>query len=186
MQEPYLLALLLPHLAYFADRGLVLSSTDGADINYQALAEILLNPDDAMPPLLVDALYHVNEMATSEGMDALLDAAAANGVQLDSGGEMTPADVAVQVWLKDRDLFERQHAEQFLCRRRSFESFQSHDSTGRPPELSTEALAGLERDLDDWFGGRSADGGAAYSHTRERASCGSSCVMDSHSSGKAP
>jgi len=151
MQKQYLLALLLPHGGYFAGRGLVLSSTDGADINHQALADILLNPDDAMPPPLVDALYYVNEMDTPEGMDDLLDAAAANGIELDSGAEMTPADVAVQVWMRDQGLFERRHAERFLRRPRSFESFQSHESERRAPDLSSEALTTLEKDLDDWF-----------------------------------
>ena len=151
MQKQYLLDLLLPHGAYFAGRGLTLSSTDGAEINHQALADILLNPDDAMPPPLVDALYYVNEMDTPEGMDDLLDAAAAKGIELDSGAEMTPGDVAVQLWMKDRGLFERQHAEQFLRRPRSFESFQSHESQRRPPDLSSQALAALEKDLDDWF-----------------------------------
>jgi hypothetical protein len=151
MQKQYLLALLLPHGGYFAGRGLVLSSSDGAEINHQARADILLSPDDAMPTPLVDSLYYVNEMDTPEGMDDLLSAAAANGIQLDSGAEMTPADVAVQVWMKDRGLFERQHAEQFLCRPRSFESFQSHECPGRKAEPTNDSLAALEADLDDWF-----------------------------------
>jgi hypothetical protein len=151
MQEQYLLALLLPYSGYFAGRGLDLSPTDGAETNYQALADILLNPDDAMPPPLVDALYFVNEMATLEGMDDLLNASAAAGIELDSGAEMTPSDVAVQVWLKDRSLLERKHAEQFLCRPRSFESFQSYEGAGRAAQPTGESLAALEADLDDWF-----------------------------------
>jgi hypothetical protein len=151
MQKQYLLALLLPHGGYFAGRGLVLSSTDGAEINHQALADILLNPDDGMPQALVDALYYVNEMATTEGMDRLLSAAAGNGIVLDAGAEMTPADVAVQVWLKDRGLFERQHAEQFLLRPRSFESFQLLELPAAKIQPSSESLAALESDLDDWF-----------------------------------
>jgi len=151
MQKQYLLTLLQPHVGYFADRGLVLPSTDGAEINYQALADILLNPDEGMPQPLVDALYYVNEMATTEGMDKLLSAAAGNGIELDAGAEMTPADVAVQVWLKDRGLFERQHAEQFLLRPRSFESFQSSELPGQEIQPSPESLAALESDLDDWF-----------------------------------
>jgi hypothetical protein len=151
MQGNHLLALLLPHNGYFAGRGLSLASADGAGINYEALASILLDPDDAMPPGLVDALYYINEMATPEGMDELLEAAAGIGLVLDGGAEMTPSDVAVQVWLQDRSLLERKHAEQFLCRPRSFESFQSHECPGRQLQVSPESLAALEADLDDWF-----------------------------------
>jgi len=96
MRRQHLLALLSPYGKYFAGRGLVLSSADRAKINYQALADILLNPDDAMASPLVDALYYVNEMAMPEGMDELLEAAAvpaagdnAEGVEvLDQGAEL--------------------------------------------------------------------------------------------------
>jgi hypothetical protein len=75
----------------------------------------------------------------------------AEGIALDSSAEITPADVVVQVWIENPGLLERKHAEQFLRRPRSYESFQSHESPGLKPQLTREALAALESDLDVWF-----------------------------------
>jgi len=54
--------------------------------------------------------------------------------------------------MKDRDLIERLHAEQFLFRPRSFEYFRA--TNGSIPEFeepSEETIHALETDLDEWF-----------------------------------
>ena len=150
MQQPYLVELLRPFHAYFAKRGLTLPAGDDAEVNHESLAGILLTPDDEMPPELVDTLYYVDEMATQEGMDALLSAAAAAGLALDGHLE-SPADVAVQVWLRNRGLLERKHAEQIILHRRSFEYFQARECPGRELRPSPDALQAMEATLDSWF-----------------------------------
>ena len=65
--------------------------------------------------------------------------------------EPTPADIAIQVWLYNREILERKHAQQYLTRPRSFESFQSRRNRApwgirRPPHFTA-----LQNDLDDWF-----------------------------------
>lgn len=151
IQPRYLLALLKPYRAYFASEGLSLPETDDLELDHETLARILMNPSDATPSELASTLYPINEMATLEMMDHLLDAAKAAGLSLDAGSDATPADVAVQVWLKDRGLFERKHSEQLVRRPRSFQSFQSRELPGREIDPSPEQLALLESDLDDWF-----------------------------------
>ena len=47
MQQPYLIALLRPFDVYFARRGLSLPAGDGAEVDHESLAGILLTPDDA-------------------------------------------------------------------------------------------------------------------------------------------
>ena len=149
----HLTALLNPFCEYLAERGVALpasASTDG--LNYEGLVGILMTPDEHMPSGMAEALYFVHEMATPEAMNGLLDEVERNGLRLDDNPNQTPADVAIQVWLQDRDLLERKHAEQFLTRPRSFEYFQT-DRKELPdfdPPTPTE-LAPLEKALDDWF-----------------------------------
>ena len=142
-----------PYRSYFEGRGLKLpppSASNGLD--HERLVGVLMSPDTGTPKGLVDALYFVNEMSTNESMDLLLEEAETNGISLDGKPDPTAADVAVQVFLQDRQLLERKHAEQFLTRPRSFEYFQTETrpvpAFRRP---SRETLATLERDLDDWF-----------------------------------
>ena len=60
-------------------------------------------------------------------MDVLLDEAKRKGLQLNGQLDPTAADVAVQVYLRDKALLERKHAERYLTRPRSFE----HGKCGR-------------------------------------------------------
>jgi len=151
IKADHLLALLTPHRNFFANREITLS-TNGADLDYGALVKVFMSPDTDTPKALVDALYHIHEMATPEGMDELLHEAENNNIHLDDDPDHSPADVAVQVWLQNKDLLERKHAEQYLTRPRSFEYFQTEASP--VPDFnhpSTETLTALQNDMDDWF-----------------------------------
>ena len=152
----HLLALLSPHRGYLSARGVGLPGPEEADgVDYDALVSVLMAPDSDTPPAMADALYFIHEMATPEGMDTLLQEAERNGIPLDDGSDHTPADVAVQVWLRNPDLLERKHAEQFLTRPRTFEYFQTDRRS--PPEFEAPTpreLKPLESALDDWFEGK--------------------------------
>jgi len=149
----YLLRLLAPHSAYFQARGLLLPQPGSGQLpGYDALRDILLNPDRATPPRLIDALYFVSELATQEGMDGLLDELVTRGLQIDDGQEHTPIDVAIQVWLLDPDILQEKHAEQYLARPRSFEYFQTARQVFPDFALpSADARRALEQSLDTWF-----------------------------------
>lgn len=150
-----LLALLDPHRGFFDGRDYELPAAGGAaDLDYPQLVDIFSTPDAGTPKELLDALFLIDEMSTAEGMDSLLTAAESAGLDLELAvtDDHSPADVAVQVWLADRDILERKHAEQFLYRPKSFEYFQTNHSV--PPTFATPTAAvrqQLERDLDDWF-----------------------------------
>ncbi len=148
-----LLALLTPHVDYFAGRGLKLPKRAGdGDLDYERLVEVFMAPGSDTPQALANALFLVDEMATPEGMDGLLDEARILGIQLDDGDRLTPADVAVRVWLQKPDVLEQKHAEQFLAKPRSFESFQTDREPVPefflPPDRAVQAL---EAELDEWF-----------------------------------
>lgn len=148
--SPRLLQFFHPFRAYLEGRGLDYS-TNGGGLNYALLASILMNPDDKTPDAMVDALYFVHEMATPEGMNQLLDAARDKGVMLEHDPETSPADLAVQVWLQDRELLETQHAMALLTHPRSFVYFSSRFKGGRFTLPTAETLRALENAMDDWF-----------------------------------
>jgi hypothetical protein len=68
-----LLAFLKPHRSFLQTRGVTLpqSAKDG-DLDYEELTKVFMTPDLKTPKGLIDSLYFVDEMATPEGMDALL------------------------------------------------------------------------------------------------------------------
>jgi len=147
-----LLAFLSPYREYFVSKGVLMPNGTASSFDYKGLIAVFMNPDEGMPKELIDALYFVDEMATTEGMDSILKEAEDSGTQLDLPAETTPADVAVDTWLKNRALLERKHAEQYLHKRRVFEYFQSDDQSNTLIHLPTEKrLKEMESELDDWF-----------------------------------
>ncbi|GIW90169.1 MAG: hypothetical protein KatS3mg109_0601 [Pirellulaceae bacterium] len=144
---------LRPHGAFLLSRGVALpqSSQDG-ELDYDKLVQVFMTPDSTTPKELIDALYYVDEMATSAGMDALLDEAAHRGLPLPPGCDHSPADIAVYMWLRYRDIVERKHAERYLTRIRSFDHYQMDRSCASAMKHPTDAqLAVIARELDDWF-----------------------------------
>jgi len=136
---------------YLADRGFALSTDSAGGIDYDVLVGILADPDTAMPKQLVDGLYFVHEMSTPEIMEELLEEAGVL-VKCEPGVDPTPADVAIQIWLKDRELLERKHSEQFLVRPKSFVYYQGAKGEAREaPVLNDSARADMEGKLDAWF-----------------------------------
>ena len=120
-------------------------------------------------------------MATPEAMDVLLQEAENNGISLDGNPDPTAADVAVQVYLKDKELLERKHAEQYLMKPRSFEYFQTDTqpipkfkppTAKRCPPSKRTSTTGSRR--------RSADGDRGFSFTPRRMLCGFWCATAIH------
>ena len=149
----HLLEFLEPYRPYFENRGLTLPTSPASDgLDYERLVSVLMSPGTDTPKKLIDALYFVHEMSADECMDILLEEAESNGLSLEGKPDPTAVDVAVQVFLKDRQLLERKHAEQYLTRPRVFEYFQTQ---ARPiptfKEPSWVTLLALEFDLDNWF-----------------------------------
>jgi hypothetical protein len=148
---------LLPHAEFLGKRGLILPPESRAhEIDLGRLIAIFMSPDSTpenkTPQELVDALYVVDELATPEGMDALIEAAEDAGLALDRSDELSPADVAIQVWLLDPDTVQAKHAEQHLQHPRSFEYFPMNGKTVPDFKLPTaRQLRAIESDLDDWF-----------------------------------
>lgn len=121
--------------------------------DYDALALLLANPRDGYPDRLADALHHINEVADEHGLEALLDRMEERGIHLAvEPVDPTPADLAVRLWLVDSDLIEATHAERFIKRRTSFESWLGTATSPKslaPP--TDKVLRALETAFDDFF-----------------------------------
>ena len=129
-----------------------LPQSSKAGLDYDRLVAVLMSPGRDTPEELLEALFLVHEMATREAMDILLDQAERHGIALDGPPDPTAADVAVKVYLKDRALLERTHAERYLARPRCFQYFCTAVRPVPPFRWpSRRRLAALEKDLDDWF-----------------------------------
>ncbi|MBI2842680.1 MAG: hypothetical protein HYX78_04710 [Armatimonadetes bacterium] len=145
---------LYPHAHYFSNRGFTIPSpeTEADGFDYDALAAILITPDDHVPSDLVEVLHLVNEMSTPEAMDELLREADVEGIVIDGRPDPTPTDVAIQVYFQNPRLLESKHSEQLLTRARTFQYFQAKDDENTdlaPP--SEDVIRALETDLDNWF-----------------------------------
>jgi len=157
----HLVRLLSPFTEFLFGRGFDLPKLEEAKtLDYEQLAAVLVDPREDTPKALIDALYVIHEMATKEGMDALLEAARDKRLELDITDNPTPADVAVLIFLADQDLLERKHAEQYLTRPRSFEYFQSEATLPDPKRATDRRLKQLEQDLDNTFETRKRGRGA--------------------------
>lgn len=146
-----LLSLLADHAGALAQLGLKLPElAEAAGIDYEHLRSLLMEPD-RLPADLREAFYFIHEMATNEGMECLLDAAEEAGIEIFGTPGPTPGDTAVQVWLMDRELLERKHAEQFLQNVRSFQSFGTRNTPVPRYRDPTPRLTQIKKDLDDFF-----------------------------------
>lgn len=153
IDKNHLITFFKPYSTYLSRRGVTLPSIgDKNGLDYETLSEILLSPNPSTPAELAEALYYVNEMSTPEGFDLIQDAIAETNLDMQISEEAAFADLALQVWMKDRNIIERLHAQQYLLRPRSFEYFRC---TKRPvPEFekpSDKTIAALEDDMNRWF-----------------------------------
>jgi len=148
---------LSPYAGYLASRGFILPEPGvGLDEkNYQSLLDILMTPNADVPCGLVDSIYCVSEVANPESMYELLDEASACGISIDGNSELSPIDVAIQVWLHDKSIIEHKHAEHYLIKPCTFVYFQADKKSDHSfIDLSANTLKALEHNLDEWFQSR--------------------------------
>jgi hypothetical protein len=145
--------LLAPHATYLAARGVTLPLRDReAPLKYHALVRLVLTPDKEMPQELLEALYHIDELATPAGVEALDSAAQVQGIATHQYLDVTPAEIVLQFWLAHRPLVEHVHAELAVSRLRTFEYFQPESE--QAPKLVgalEPKIRLMEAELNDTF-----------------------------------
>lgn len=133
---------------FLMDRGITWTSDSGA-FDFGAVAHVLMSPGADTPEELLDALYFVDNLATPESSDRIVEECARAGIDL-GGVDYSPEDLALKAWLAAPHILQRIHAEQYRTRPEKFESYFAN----RPEALGTPAagvLAALEDDLNEWF-----------------------------------
>lgn len=146
-----LMSLLTQHASALQALGFMLPAASyAASIDYSGLMSLLMEPGK-LPADLCEALFFIHEMATHEGMICLLEAADQSGLEIIGHPTPSPGDVAVQVWLKDRELLECKHAEQFLQNVRSYQSYGTCVTPLPSPADARPQLAAMKDELDDFF-----------------------------------
>jgi len=148
-----LLKLLTPYSDFFLRQGIRIPRwvTD-LTFDYTALAKLFAAPDSDIPEDLMNVLFIIDEMATPTGMDMLLAAACRERMSLHLDEHPTPADLAVDMWLWNKQLLVETHQKRRLRRLRTFECFLARRYP--PPEFvmpDDEKLRAMEWELDDNF-----------------------------------
>lgn len=150
VEPAHLQSFLAPWTEYLEKRGLG-GALPGQIFN-ETFASILLAPTSELPTDMIDALYYVHETASTEDMDAFLEKNASIGLGLDRNIFSTPADVAVQVWIKAPDVVRERHAENIAFRQKTFAYYGGlHDNDKPFPVVSEPLRIQIEAALDDWF-----------------------------------
>ena len=67
-------------------------------------------------------MFHISDVFNDQGMEALLLIVSKNGLELPDG-DLTPADLALQLWLSDPDQLRRANCERIVLRFQSFYCF---------------------------------------------------------------
>lgn len=148
-----LLELLVPYRDFLASKNFMLpEDSNFQDSDYEKLAKILITPDTDFPKELADALFYIDEMSTNDFMDKILDTLKTNNLKYHLEVDSEPIDIAIQLWLNNRQLLEEIHAEHYLIRPRSFLYFQTErDPIPKFIQPKQDVIKMLEEEMDLWF-----------------------------------
>lgn len=141
--------LLDPHRGFFEGKGLNIAPLGScAEFDYPALATLFTSPDD-IPPELVEQFDMIRQLGSPNGLDHIVEGLRARSIVITFDPDSSPVDVAAQLLLRDRRLFNELHAEQAVSRFRSFTYFVSRQRVEgfQPPE----DLSPLEAELNDFY-----------------------------------
>ena len=130
---------------------------------FNSLARLLMRPED-LPDSLNEALVAVDDLSTPQAFESLEKSPGWCARQSLLKGDSTREDIALQVWLADREFIINAHNRLRLSRLTVFEyaageSGRTDAARGasgattelRPSALDKSAIAGLTFALDEWF-----------------------------------
>lgn len=169
LKPELLLAWLAPARGYLAGRGFAWPSGPRAQMDYEGLSRLLLEPTPDIPASFVDSLCLVQGMACRAGMETILAHAEETGLDLRLGPDPTPADVAVSLWLEDPPRLECLHNRRQMLRPRQFLYFMA--STRPLPDFAgpdAAQLAELQARLNEFYlAWRRGPGARVFAYRRD-------------------
>ncbi len=148
----HLIALLEPWREYFAGRNFEFPAHPEQDFPHDDLAKILLTYDPDMPHELMNGLYYIDEAASDETLEDLLERAAEEGIEIAPNAKSTSADIAVQIYLADRTILEDRAVKAIAFDKTAFRYYPGREDNGRDlPTMTDDHLARIAAILDPWF-----------------------------------
>ncbi|TWU39475.1 hypothetical protein [Novipirellula artificiosorum] len=138
---------------YFKRRGFAIPAGEGAftQEQFHELIRVFNSPNADTPTELTEALFHIDEMACSKGMEALLLAASKARIQLPEDEKFTPADLALHLWLIRPSLLKDAYVEQIVKKPRSFNYYRHRDIVpSRPRKITDKLIVTLQSKIDEF------------------------------------
>ena len=133
----------------------VLTELGRKEPDYAEICRILITSDDAIPDDLAEALYYVNDVASDDGAEVILDYLDREPDLFIAEQNSTPADLALQLWMVRPKLLKRISGNLLSVSKRSYDYFQTSRKT--IPEFlepSDEIIGELESALDATYHAR--------------------------------
>ena len=154
---------LLPFSDYFAARKFsITSETELDEEQFKKLARLLRTPTRAAPSELIEAQFHIDEVANDQGMEALILAYSKAGIPLPDDEQLTPVDLAMRTWIAYPDLLRRSNYERITTSQRSFRHYLNRHQKPMPFQLPTnEVVDAMTKRLATFNRDRHRGGGTA-------------------------
>ena len=130
---------------------------ENGTLNFDETTKALIQPNDNVGEFdetneLMEALQLITEMSSQEAMDSLLSAANTQKITINYQPGSSPADIALYCFLNQDGLFHTEYAKALVKNYRGFSFYWgAHGQKRTFPEVSEDAIAALQTELDDWF-----------------------------------
>lgn len=148
----HLIDLLDPWREYFAEREFVFPTDLEDEFPHSELAKVLLSYDPDMPAELMNGLYYIDEAASDETLEWLLERAADAGIEISPSAKPTSADVAVQIHLASPSILESRTVKAIAFNKSAFQYYPGRHEDGRDlPEVTDTHLARMAEIMNPWF-----------------------------------
>ncbi|MCM2370710.1 hypothetical protein [Aporhodopirellula aestuarii] len=154
---------LLPFSDYFAARKFTISADISFDEDqFKKLARLLRTPTRSAPSELIEAQFHIDEVANDRGMESLILAYSKAGIPLPTDDELTPADLAMRTWMSHPELLRRSNYQRIATSQRSFRHYMNRHEKPMPFQLpTTVVINAMEKRLSTFNRDRHRGGGTA-------------------------
>lgn len=136
--EPDRLLRLLAESGEYFTPATYLLPAEAAELDIERLVVVLADAQRNAPQKLIDALFLIDQMATTGGRDAVKHVLVEAGIHLPPTHDWSPADLAVEAWLRDPQLLSRAYASQLSTRNRSLQLFLANDDAPFVDDLASD------------------------------------------------
>jgi len=151
---PLLIKLLERYSTFFEAQEGFAWAHDPAEFPFDALAEIMMKLDTAVPSKLLETLYNIEMLSNEDYYEPLLQLAISQNIRLRADSDMTVEDLALRLSLECPEELEKFHTKlHYSNAKHRAKWFQSYFVAGniRPMYGPTEDLVqSVEMELDHW------------------------------------